>query len=57
MEEIHRQIAYVVGELSLAIVRRTAKRIQYLNWAGILREQAKKLEERANAGQVPRSVE
>lgn len=48
MEKVHAMVADVVGALSLAIVRKSAKRIELLNWAGILRTAAQMLEDKAN---------
>ena len=40
MEDVHRRIAQVVGELSLAIVRKGAPRAVMERWIKVMRETA-----------------
>lgn len=47
MEEAHRMLAGVVGELSLSIVRGSGSRAKMRLWAQRLRHVAEKFEEKA----------
>jgi len=47
MEKVHRLVAGVCGEISIALIRGAASRGRLLSWAERLRSAADQLEERA----------
>lgn len=50
MEEVHRRIAQVVGELSLACVRQSAPRAAMERWISVMRQTADAFEAKLHGG-------